>query len=194
MKKVLYSALIMVAALAMNSCTTYQYSARQTSIQTQNILTTPTLVDVKPDYGKRVEVTSSWCKTKEDALNECKYMAILNNKIDVVVDLVYKLECKKMKMRPYKATLTGYAGYFTNFRTMYEDVDLLKNYTREDIEKYLILHHPEVLKYMNHTDGEVVNIFHNSGAPKMCDKPEQPAPTPAPAPEPAKPTSNKGRK
>ena len=30
---------------------------------------------------------------------------------------------------------------------------------REDIEKYLILHNPEVLKYIN-TQGDVVNIYH----------------------------------
>lgn len=169
---------------------------RQVNVQGRKIDMEEQMAGVVVDYSRTVTATSEYQLTKRDAIAEAEYKCIQSSKIDVVVDPMYQVEYNpfKIKMRPYKATLTGYAGYFTNFRTMYEDVDLLKNYTREDIEKYLILHHPEVLKYMNHTDGEVVNIFHNSGAPKKCDKPEPPVPAPAPAPEPAKPTNNKGRK
>ena len=31
---------------------------------------------------------------------------------------------------------------------------------KEDVEKYLILHNPETIKYINRK-GEVVNIYHN---------------------------------
>ena len=44
--------------------------------------------------------------------------------------------------------------------TIYEDIKLLEDVKKEDIEKYLILHNPEVIKYMNQK-GEVVNIYHN---------------------------------
>ncbi|MBR4704545.1 MAG: hypothetical protein IKP02_02960 [Paludibacteraceae bacterium] len=169
MKTILKSSL-MAVALVLSSCSTYQYTARQTNINRQDINMAPTVVDVKPDYAKRIEVTSGWCNTKEEAMNECKYMAITTQKIDVVVDPIYKLEFRKGKLsKNFKATLTGFAGYYTNSRTMYEDMEQLKKFSREEIENYLIMHNPEVLKYLN-AQGDVVNIFHGG---------HQPAPRPA---------------
>ena len=165
MKKIL-SGSIFALAILLSSCSTYQYTARQTTIERQNITMAPTIVDVKPDYTKRVEVTSKWCKTKDEALNECKYNAITTNKIDVVVDPIFKIEYNKGQLsRPYKATLTGFAGYYVNSRTLYEDIAKLKEFSREDIEKYLILHQPEVLQYMN-AQGDVVNIYHDENSSK----------------------------
>ena len=126
---------------------------------------------VKPDYSKRIEVTSGWCDTKEEAMNECKYVAITSQKIDVVVDPIYKLEMKKGKLRKnFKATLTGFAGYYTNSRTMYEDIEQLKKFSREEIENYLIMHNPEVLKYLN-AQGDVVNIYHGGQQPSRPPRP-----------------------
>ena len=170
MKKILLGN-IFVIALLLSSCSTYQYTARQTHVERQNITMSPTIVDVKPDYTKRIEVTSKWCKTKDEALNECKYNAITTNKIDVVVDPIFKIEYNKGQLsRPFKATLTGFAGYYVNSRTLYEDMAKLKEFSREDIEKYLILHQPEVLKYMN-AQGDVVNIYHNENSSKEEVKP-----------------------
>ena len=84
-----------------------------------------------------------------------KYNTIVNNNIDVLVDPIYKIE---YKFGQYKASLTGYAGYYVNSRTIYEDMEQLRLYSHDDIEKYLILHQPEVLKYMN-SKGDVVNIY-----------------------------------
>lgn len=172
MKKILLGS-IFAAVLLLSSCSSYQYTARQTVVERQNITMAPTIVDVKPDYTKRVEVTSKWCKTKDEALNECKYIAITTNSIDVVVDPIFKIEYNKGQLsRPYRATLTGFAGYYVNSRTLYEDIAKLKEFSREDIEKYLILHQPEVLKYMN-AEGDVVNIYHNENPDK---KDVEPAP------------------
>ena len=170
MKKILLGSIIAVILL-LSSCSTYQYTARQTAVERQNITMAPTIVDVKPDYTKRIEVTSKWCKTKDEALNECKYNAITTNKIDVVVDPIFNIEFNKGQIsRPYKATLTGFAGYYVNSRTLYEDIAKLKEFSREDIEKYLILHQPEVLQYMN-AQGDVVNVYHNENSSKEVVKP-----------------------
>lgn len=164
MKTIIKSSL-MAVVLVLSSCSTYQYTARQTNINRQDINMAPTVVDVKPDYSKRIEVTSGWCDTKEEAMNECKYVAITSQKIDVVVDPIYKLEMRKGKLRRnFKATLTGFAGYYTNSRTMYEDMEQLKKFSREEIENYLIMHNPEVLKYLN-AQGDVVNIYHGGSQP-----------------------------
>ena len=165
MKKILLGN-IFVVVLFLSSCSTYQYTARQTNVERQNITMAPTIVDVKPDYTKRVEVTSGWCKTKDEALNECKYNAITANNIDVVVDPIFKVARNNGRLsKPYKATLTGFAGYYVNSRTLYEDIAKLKEFSREDIEKYLILHQPEVLQYMN-AQGDVLNIYHNENSGK----------------------------
>lgn len=159
MKKILlYN--IFAVALILSSCSTYQYTSRQTNVNRMNITMAPTIVDVRTDYAKRIEVNSNWCKTEKEAMDECRYSAIINNQIDVVVDPIFKVERRKGHgPKKYKATLTGFAGYYTNSRTLFEDIERLKNFSREDIEKYLILQNPEVLKYMN-KQGDVVNIYH----------------------------------
>lgn len=167
MKKILLCG-ILASVLMLSGCSTYQYTSRQTNVQRENITMSPTIVDVRPDYEKRIEVTSGWCKTKETAMDECRYIAIVNNKIDVVVDPIFKIELNRARSsKKYRATLTGFAGYYTNSRTLFEDIERLKNFSREDIEKYLILQNPEVLKYIN-KQGDVVNVYHNEN--KVTEK------------------------
>lgn len=162
MKKIILGN-VFVLALLLSGCTTYQYSTRQTNVNRQAISMSPTIVDVKPDYSKRIEAsTSGWCFTKDEAVNECRYTAITANNIDVIVDPIFKVKRRPIAIRKYKATVTGYAGYYVNSRTLYEDMKTMKEFSREEIEKYLILHNPEVLRYMN-TQGDVVNIYHNNG-------------------------------
>lgn len=183
-----------IAAFCMSSCSTYMYTSRQIAIERRDITAAPTIVDVKADYTKRLVETSSRCKTPEQAQQEARYLAITNGKCDIVVDPVYKIE---KHGRKYKATITGFAGYYTNSRTFYEDLKLLHDIDKEDIEKYLILHNPEVIKYMNQT-GEVVNIYHND-RPARAEKADKAAhadkaePAPAPAPV-SVPTQQKGRR
>ncbi len=155
MKKIIITSLAAIVCLC--GCSTYQYSSRQVYVNNQNITAAPTVVDVKVDYTKRITETSRRCKTQQEAIQEAKYNAIVNNKIDVLVDMIYKIE---NSARKYQATVTGFAGYYINSRTFYEDVKLLESVGKEDVEKYLILHNPEVIKYMNQK-GEVVNIYHN---------------------------------
>ncbi|MBE6251254.1 MAG: hypothetical protein E7111_06310 [Bacteroidales bacterium] len=147
----------MAALVCLCSCSTYQYSTRQVAINNQNITAAPTVVDVKVDYTKRISETSRKCKSQAEAMQEAKYNAIVKNNIDVLVDMIYKVENVGRK---YIVTITGFAGYYVNSRTFYEDIKLLEGVKKEDVEKYLILHNPEVIKYMNQK-GEVVNIYHN---------------------------------
>ena len=149
--------LILIAvAIAFCSCSTYRYTSRETYIENQNIKATPTVVDLRVDYGRHIIETSRRCKTPEDALSEAKFNAVVNNNIDVLVDMVYKME---KRLRKYQATVFGYAGYFKNSRSLYEDIKLLENIDKEDVEKYIIIHNPEALKYINQK-GDVVNIYH----------------------------------
>jgi len=165
--------------VVLTGCTTVQYTARQTTVARHDIQATPTVVDITTDYAKRVEASSDWQMSKEDAMNECRFRAITENDIDIVVDPIFKIERKAMKRRSYKATLTGYAGYYTNPRTLIQDIKTFKDLSQEDIEKYLMVHNPEILQYLQ---GQVVNINHyNQTIPPA----PAPAPVPCPAPCPA---------
>ncbi len=151
------SIIVLAATACLCSCSTYKYSAREVFIENRNIIAAPTVVDVDVDYSKRITETSRKCKTQSEAMQEAKYKAITNNGIDILVDMVCKIEKRGGR---YSATVTGFAGYYKNFRTLYEDIRLMSDVDKEDIEKYLLLHNPETIKYINQK-GEVVNIYHN---------------------------------
>ena len=151
------SIIVLAATACLCSCSTYKYSAREVFIENRNIIAAPTVVDVDVDYSKRITETSRKCKTQSEAMQEAKYKAITNNGIDILVDMVCKIETRGGR---YSATVTGFAGYYKNFRTLYEDIRLMSDVDKEDIEKYLLLHNPETIKYINQK-GEVVNIYHN---------------------------------
>lgn len=145
------------------SCSTYKYSARHINVDKQNITLSPTVVDVEVDYTKRITSTSHLCKTQSEAVQEAQYIAITDNNIDIVVDLMYKIEKKGLK---YRATVTGFAGYYKNSRTLYEDIKLLKDIKTEDVEKYIILHNTEAIKYLN-KKGDVINIYRNNNGTNL---------------------------
>lgn len=152
---------IAVLALAATGCTTYSYTSRSIGVAPQaEIQPTSTLVDVKPDFTKRISESSSWCKSQNEAMGEVKYNAIVNNKIDIVVDPIYKIAVKGRKCM---VTLTGYAGYYVNPRTMIENIGQLKNIDKADIEKYLILNQDhQIIKYLyDKKEGNTVTINHN---------------------------------
>lgn len=189
MKKITFVSLCALA-MVFTACSTYQYGARHADINRQAITATPTVVDVKPDFNKRVNVTSTWQRTKQDAMAECQYMAIMNNKIDIVVDPIYKIEFRPTRMKKWKAELVGFGGYYVNPRTQYEDMKELQKFSREDIEKYLILHNPSVLKYMN-ASSDVINIYHENGQPAKSKGTKA---EPAPKQEPAKETKSQNKR
>ena len=190
MKKIFLASL---CAIALSSCTIYQYTGRDASINRQNIQATPTIVDVKADFTKRVNTTSNWQRTAEQAMEECKYLAITANNIDIVVDPIYQIQVRPHKIRKkFKATLTGFGGYYINSRNPMEDMNLIKNFTREEIENYLLLHQSEMmLPYLYQPQnpmGDVINVHSDhSKCGHKCSKKEAAAPaseqvTPAPAP------------
>lgn len=170
---------IVAAVVALSSCSTYSYTSRSTAIDRENIDGTSMIVDVRPDFSKRIATESRRCKTIAEAREEAKYLAITNNKCDVIVDPVYKIEKRSFK---YKAYLVGFAGYYENPRTIYEDIKSLKDISREEIEKYLILKDPSILELLNKVGNtEIINIYDGKPGPKDCCKP-----APAPKEEPAK--------
>lgn len=156
MKQIKIFAALMVAAF-MTSCASYSYTSRSEAINRQDINGTAMVVDVRPDFSKRIATESKRCKTVAEARDEAKYLAVTEHKCDVIVDAVYKIERRGFK---FKAYLTGFAGFYENARTLWQDIQLYKDVKREDIEKYLILKDPSILGIMNKAgNSEVINIY-----------------------------------
>ncbi len=139
-----------LVVLAFASCKTYQHTSRMTNIQNQPIMTNQTRVDVRCDFTKRVVAESGWCGSREAAMQEANYKAILNNNIDIVVSPIYSIQIKPTKRLGYKAALTGLAGYYENPQTitLKQQVEELNSISREDIEKYLLLYNDNSLQYL----------------------------------------------
>ena len=97
-----------LVALFMSSCTTYQFTARQTDVRQRQIDQKDQMVSIVVDYNRQVTATSDYQMSRKDAIAEAEYRCIQEAKIDVVVDPIYKVEYNpfKMKMR-YKATIIG---------------------------------------------------------------------------------------
>ncbi len=173
MKQLKIFAALFVAAIAFSSCAHYSYTSRSTAINRKDMNATSMIVDVRPDFNKRIMAESSRCKSLTEARDEARYRAISENKCDVIVDPVYKIEQRGFK---FKAYLTGFAGYYENARTLLQDIQLYKDVKKEDIEKYLILKDPSILGLINKAgNSEVINIYEGKPEPKECHK-NAPAP------------------
>ena len=164
MKK--YSIILATIAIFLGSCSSMQYTSRQVNVAKQDIIASPTIVDIRVDYTKRINVTTQFHKTIQESMQEARYEALIQGNADVIVDPVFKVEHKG---RRYKVSLTGFAGYYENSRTLYEDVQLLHQIDKADIEKYLMLHNPEVLQYMD-KDGQIIQICHPSPCKNAIEK------------------------
>lgn len=181
--------LAVTLVVLMSSCSSYTYTSRSTNIKTTDLNATAMLVDVRPDFSRRIVTVSERQKTMELALAQAKYMAVVDNKCDVIVDPVYKAEKHGNR---YVVSLTGFAGFYENPRTMYEDIDLLKKVSREDVEKFLILKDPTVLGLLNpasSNSSEVINIYGDNNS--KCSCPKEQVKTVAPVPAPAAPVKKK---
>ena len=191
--------LMSLVVVAFASCKTYQHTSRMTDIQNQPIMTNQTRVDVRCDFNKRVVAESGWCGSREAAMQEANYKAILNNNIDIVVSPIYSIQIKPSKRLGYKAALTGLAGYHENPQTitLKQQVEELNGISREDIEKYLLLYNENSLQYL-YPITDMQSIVINAGDKPHCpdhvapQAPEQPAPQAAKpaAPQPAKPAAS----
>lgn len=164
MKNNTISIIILAVAICLgfSSCKTISYQSRSVSIVNHDIVSTPTVVDIQVDLNKRITYqdehyvkypSSSKEQTEQMALNSARYNCIIANNIDVVVDPVYKITFKK-DFRKAKVELTGYAGYYKNPRTIFDDVKSFEKYTMDDIKKYILFNNPSLLK----NDNAPINI------------------------------------
>ena len=96
-----------------------------------------------------------------------KFLNIQNEKIDVVVDPIIKIEYNPLKLKKqYKATIIGFAGKFEERPTLLDESMM---YTIDDIEKFKLMYDPSFLDYYYRQPlpqgGDVYNYYIKSGVP-----------------------------
>ena len=175
----IFSFLLLSMFLA--SCTTYQYTARQTEINNRQMDTKVQRAAIQVDYNHQVTATSNYQITRRDAINEAEFNCIRDEKIDVVVDPIYKIEFNPFKFKKnYRATIIGFAGKYEEKENL---LDESKKYTIEDIEKYKLLYDPSFLPYYYQqpipAGGDVYNYYIKSGVNGAGVAPAAPAKSPA---------------
>jgi hypothetical protein len=173
MKQSHFLSLLLLGA-ALCSCTTYQYSARQTDVRQRPIDAKEQMASIDVNYAKQVTATSDYQMTKKDAIAEAEFRCIENAKVDVVVDPIFRIEYNPFKFKKrFKATIVGYAGMYKKEDNRLDDS---KKYTLEEIEKFKLLYDAEFPKYYYQKGEEGDRYFFNSGASRIKEnrKPANP--------------------
>jgi hypothetical protein len=104
-----------------SSCKTYNHSYRRVDISNKNLNTESVVVDIKPDFSKKVTGSSTKRhKTASKAMEEAYFNSIIENNVDVLVDPIYSVSTTKGFLFFFggksEATVNGYAGYYQNAR------------------------------------------------------------------------------
>ena len=196
MKRIIIPLLVLAALSSCSSSSefSYSYSSRQSGVNRQDIDAINQRVAVVVDYERQVTATSEYQASRKDAIAEAEFLCIQNEKIDVVVDPIYRVECDLTKKR-YKATVIGFAG---KYQALPSEIDETKNLTREQIENYKLLTDPSFAPLLynkgGNNGGEKCGskggdsyVIHMGG----CDKP---AAVGKPSPSTPKPKAQNGKK
>ena len=157
-KSLLFSLVLGGLLLVQVGCTTYSYTSRSTSVNQRVINSSQATADMDINYKKKVTATSDFQKFPNQAKQQAIYQCIMNNDIDVLVDPIFQVENRPIT--GYRATVTGFAGYYKEGMNGLDEV-IDKKYKKEDIEKYLLLTDPSFLQYYyqkSSGNGNVYNI------------------------------------
>lgn len=167
MKQSLYFPLLLLAVV-LSSCSTYQFTARQTDVRQRSIDSKEQMASIVVNYDREVTATSDYQLTRKDAIAEAEFLCIQDAKIDVVVDPIYKIEYNPFKLKKrFKATIVGYAGTYKEEPNRLDDS---KNYTLEEIEKFKLLYDSNFPKYyyQKSNTGDTY-YFNGGGLPALKD-------------------------
>ena len=147
---------ILAISIAMTACSTYKNTYRLNDIPDTRAKVTQVVVDVEPDFSKRIKGESYPRMRSINAAKEnAYYNAIKTNNVDVLVDPIYEI---KTTGRKHTASVTGFAGTYKNARTLSVEEQNNFNQNLENFKKFLTL--DAVVK----EDNKSVYILNNAGA------------------------------
>ena len=158
--------LLLLLGVMMSSCTTYQYTSRHTDIHRRSIEPKEQRASIQVNYDKKVTATSGYQPTLKGAIADAEFKCIEEQKIDVVVDPVYRVEFHPYRLtNKYRVTVIGFAGSYKDEPSLLEES---KNYTLEDIEKFKLLYDPSFMPFYYQKNlpagGDIHNYYIKSGA------------------------------
>jgi hypothetical protein len=138
-------------------CTTYDFTSRSNKVNALDIDSNKQFADIEVNYQKNVTATSDFQKFPNQARQQAVFQCIMNNDIDVLVDPIFQVEHRPVT--GYRATVSGFAGYYKVGKDGLDQI-VEKKYSKETIEKYLLLTNPDFYQYyyQKSSDGNVYNI------------------------------------
>ena len=174
-KKLLIALAVGGLMLLQASCTTYSYTSRSTRVDQSVINSSEATANLKIDYTKKVTATSDFQKFPGQAKQQAIYQCIMSSGIDVLVDPIFQIENRPVT--GYRATVLGFAGYYEEGISGLDEV-VEKKYTKEEIEKYLLLTDPDFMQYYYRKDSNTGNTYNIKCTTSAPAKPviAQPAP------------------
>ncbi len=120
MKKIILS-LFMVGTLV--SCKTFSHSSRNIALESKDVKANTFVVEVVPDFSKKVKGSSTKRhKVEKQAKEEAYFNTIIENNIDVLIDPIYSVTTTKKTLLFFggksEATVYGYAGFYKNPKSL----------------------------------------------------------------------------
>lgn len=118
-KSLIKIGLLAIVLAIFTSCKTHSHTYRSFNISNKSLDTENIIVDIKPDFKKKVKGSSTKKHDTENAAKEEAYFnAIIENNIDVLVDPIYSVSSTKKILFIFggksQAEVHGYAGYYKN--------------------------------------------------------------------------------
>lgn len=80
------------------------------------------------------------------------------------MDPIFRVERRTNEKKCYKVYVTGYAGFYINPRPAIQDIQQLKDVDMENIEKHILLNHPEMLPQLRKANESNSNVTVNNYA------------------------------
>jgi glycogen debranching enzyme len=158
-RKVNYFITLLFSIVVLTACSTYKNTYRLTDIPDNRAKVTPVVVDVEPDFTKRIKGESGKMKSLNSAKENAYYNAIVTNNVDVLVDPIYQIKSTRGLFRTtHRAMVTGYAGTYKNPRTETVENQTMFNAKLENLKKFVAV--DAIAKEENKS----VYIFNNNGS------------------------------
>lgn len=155
-KSLLLALVLGGAMLVQTGCSTYSYTSRSTSVNQRAISSSQATADIEINFSQKVTASSDFQKFPGQAKQEAIYRCIMNGGIDVLIDPIFQVEHRSSI--GYRATVTGFAGHYRAGKNGLDEV-IEKQYSKEDIEKYLLLTDPNFYPYYYQQGSGKGNVY-----------------------------------
>ncbi len=97
---------------ALVSCKTYSHSSREIGLDSKNVESNTFVVDVVPDFSKKIKASSTKKHSSEQlAKDEAYFNALIENNVDVLISPIYSVTTSSSSI---EVTVHGYGGFYKN--------------------------------------------------------------------------------